>query len=193
MQPAAERPPRCFVAVPIGAELRAALAGHVARLRRIDGADAAWRWTDAEGWHVTLAFLGATDSSAIPGLGRSLATVAAGHAPFALATGSVGTFPSRTRARVVWYGITDADGQLRRLARETQAAVGLDPESRFRAHLTLARARERNGSDSSQLLSVTPPTGQVQVDRLILYRSHLGRGPARYEELASAPLRAGQP
>ncbi len=80
----AERPWRCFVAVPIGTELRTSLAEHVARLRRLDGADAAWRWTEAEGWHVTLAFLGATEPAAVPGLGRSLATVAASHVPFAL-------------------------------------------------------------------------------------------------------------
>lgn len=189
----AERPWRCFVAVPIGAELREALAEHVARLRRLDGADAAWRWTDAEGWHVTLAFLGATEPAAVPGLGRSLATVAASHVPFELATGGHGAFPSRGRARVLWYGLADADGQLGRLARETQAAAGLDPEARFRAHLTLARARERDGTDASRLLSAHSPPGRVEVDRIVLYRSHLGRGPAQYEELASAPLTGDGP
>jgi RNA 2',3'-cyclic 3'-phosphodiesterase len=189
----AERPWRCFVAVPIPDDLRAALAEHVARLRRLDGADAAWRWTDPEGWHVTLAFLGATEASAVPGLERSLVTVAASHSPFAIVTGGHGAFPSRGRARVLWYGIADADGQLRRLARETQTAVGLDSESRFRAHLTLARARERDGSDASHLLSISSPPGQIAVDRIVLYRSHLGRGPAHYEELASAPLSGDGP
>jgi hypothetical protein len=28
----------------------------------------------------------------------------------------------------------------------------------------------------------------VAIERLVLYRSHLGHGPAHYEELATAPL-----
>jgi 2'-5' RNA ligase len=30
-----------------------------------------------------------------------------------------------------------------------------------------------------------------RADRLVLYRSHLGRGPARYEVIAESALRAG--
>jgi len=32
------------------------------------------------------------------------------------------------------------------------------------------------------------PAGQLAVERVVLYRSHLGAGPARYEILAAAPL-----
>jgi 2'-5' RNA ligase len=31
----------------------------------------------------------------------------------------------------------------------------------------------------------------LRVDRVVLYRSHLGRGPARYEALAAASLGGG--
>jgi 2'-5' RNA ligase len=34
------------------------------------------------------------------------------------------------------------------------------------------------------------PAGQLPVERLILYRSHLGAGPARYQHLAEFPLQA---
>jgi 2'-5' RNA ligase len=63
------------------------------------------------------------------------------------------------------------------------------PDERFRGHLTLARARDRFGTDAGGLVDVPVPTSRLVVDRLVLYRSHLGRGPARYEALASGELR----
>jgi 2'-5' RNA ligase len=183
-----ERPWRCFVAVPIGGELREAVAACSSALQALPEAHA-WSWTDAAGWHVTLAFLGATDPARVPSLGRALAAIARRGGTFTVACGGLGAFPSRGRARVLWYGVTDTDGRLRDLAREVQAATGLQPEDRFRAHLTLARARDRSGTDAGPLLaSGQPPEGQIEVDHMVLYRSHLGRGPARYEALAVAPL-----
>lgn len=190
MEPA-DRAWRCFVAVPVAAGLRAALADFAARLQRRPGADA-WRWTGAEGWHVTLAFLGGTEPAAVPRLGEVLSGVADEAAPFVMTCGGVGTFPSRRRARVVWYGLNDSERRLRRLARRLREALGLEREQRFRAHLTLARVRERFGTDASSLLDgASPPEGSLAVDRLILYRSRLGRGPARYEPLVQVLLRGG--
>jgi 2'-5' RNA ligase len=187
--PPDDRPWRCFVAVPIGPAVRDAVAACVAQLRTRADTDA-WRWTDPEGWHVTLAFLGATDPEDVPRLARTLAAVAATREPFELAAGGLGAFPSTRRARVLWYGIADPRGRLAAVAREMQGALGLEAVDRFRGHLTLARARDRLGTDVSTVLAgVTPATARLAVDRVVLYRSHLGRGPARYEALATAPFR----
>jgi 2'-5' RNA ligase len=188
-----DRPWRCFVAVPIGPELRVALDEFARRLRDRAG-DSDWRWSDPEGWHVTLAFLGATDPTAVPRLGAALADAAAVHGAFELRAGGLGIFPSRGRARVLWYGLADREGRLVDLARSVRAAVGLPAEDRFHAHLTLARARDRFGTDARALLDLLPATeSRLAVDRLILFRSHLGRGPARYEALATAPLQGAVP
>jgi 2'-5' RNA ligase len=187
--PPDDRPWRCFVAVPIGPAVRDAVAACVGKLQARPDADA-WRWTDPEGWHVTLAFLGATDPGEVARLSRELAAVADAHAPFELEAGGLGAFPSRSRARVLWYGIADPGGRLARLARAVQAALGLEAVERFRGHLTLARARDRLGTDALALMTgVAPSPARLLVDRVVLYRSHLGRGPARYEALASARLR----
>jgi len=183
-----DRPWRCFVAVPIDDDLRAAVDDTVRGLRAAPGADA-WRWTDAEAWHVTLAFLGATDPASVPGLASALAAVAGAHPAFALAAGGLGAFPGPRRARVLWYGVADPRGELRRLAGAAARAVGLPDEGRFRGHLTLARARDRDGADASSLVDVTARPGALRVERLVLFRSHLGRGPARYEALATVPLK----
>ena len=188
---------RCFVAVPVPHDLCAALSAFVESLRRHPGADG-WRWTDAGAWHLTLAFLGSTDSARVPGLVSALTEVVAEEPPFSLRAGGLGAFPSRGSGRVLWYGIADPDGRLRRLASEVRAALRLEADDRFRGHVTLARARDRFGSPAGELLdSVVVPEATILVGELILFRSHLGHGPARYEELARAalsgvPVGAGQ-
>jgi 2'-5' RNA ligase len=190
--PPENRPWRCFVAVPIDERMRSAVSATVDALRAAPGAGA-WRWSDAEGWHVTLAFLGATDPASVPGLSRLLAALAGSVGGFTREAGGLGAFPSRGRARVVWYGIADSDGRLRRLASAVQAAVGLPPDARFHAHLTLGRARDRLGTDATALLDGgAAPASRLDVDRLVLYRSHLGHGPARYEALSTVRLGAGR-
>lgn len=184
---------RCFVAVPIGPELREAVADCGGRLRERAG-DADWRWSEPDAWHVTLAFMGATDPASVPGLRVALEGVAGAHAAFDVPAGDLGAFPSRGRARVLWYGVGDPEGRLARLARAVRAAVSLPPEDRFSGHLTLARARDRFGTDARGLLDNVPaPEARLAVDQLILFRSHLGRGPARYETLAAVPLPGAAP
>jgi 2'-5' RNA ligase len=190
--PPPDRPWRCFVAVPIDPEVREAVADYARRLRERAG-DADWRWSDPEAWHMTLAFMGATDPADVPRLGTALVELAAAHEALELRAAGLGAFPSRGRARVLWYGVADPEGRLARLARAVRAAVGLPPEDRFRGHLTLARARDRLGTDAGGLLDVLAPQSRLAVDRLILFRSHLGRGPAHYEALATAPLREAAP
>ena len=178
---------RCFVAVPIGEELREALAGAVEAWRARPDL-AGLRWTDPAGWHLTLAFLGATDPDAVPGLVAALDRVAAGHVPMRLATGGAGAFPSKAHARVAWYGVVDPELRLAALAREVAPAVGLEGDARFRAHVTLARARAEPTDLRRWLGEADAPAGELVVDRLELMRSHLGRGPAHYETLATLPL-----
>ena len=175
---------RCFVAVPIGEELRADLKAAVDPWRDLGGL----RWTDPVGWHVTLAFLGSVDVDRVPRLAGSLAPVAERHAPISLATGGFGAFPSPRHARVAWYGVEDADGRIERLAADVALALGLEAPRRFRPHMTLARARRQPVDLRSWLASASAPEGRLAVDRMELMRSHTGRGLARYETLATIAL-----
>jgi 2'-5' RNA ligase len=184
---------RCFVAVPAPADLRAALAATVTTWRSDPDAPDL-RWTDPDGWHVTLAFLGATDPGSVPGLGDALADAVRDTPPFTLDTGRVGAFPRPGAAQRVWLGINDPDGRLGALAAEVQAAV-LPPDARrpLRAHLTLGRSRARRGEPLGPWLASREfPPARIPVDDVVLYRSHLGRGPAHYQELARVPLRGAR-
>jgi 2'-5' RNA ligase len=86
--------------------------------------------------------------------------------------------------------MSDPHHQLTDLAARVQAAVRPSSEpARFRPHLTLARSRVRRGAPlGSWLATLDAPSGALTVSGLTLFRSHLGRGPARYEVLARLPL-----
>jgi RNA 2',3'-cyclic 3'-phosphodiesterase len=190
--PASAETWRCFVAVPAPAQLRAAIATALAGWRAEPDAPNL-RWTDPAGWHVTLAFLGPVDPGSVSSLSERIADAVqpfAAVAPFSVRTGRVGAFPRPGTAQSVWLGIDDPDRHLADLARAVQdALLPRDAIRRLRAHLTLGRSRARRGEPLDAWLATRtfPPT-ELVVDDLVLFRSHLGRGPATYEELARLPV-----
>jgi 2'-5' RNA ligase len=188
-----ERPWRCFWAVPLPQILRASLADAVAELRSDPAADADWRWSDPAGWHVTLAFLGGVAGDSVPRLLAAVSAAVRDETSFAMTTGGLGGFPSGRRARVLWYGVADPDRRLRSLAARVAAASGIVEAGPFHAHVTLARSRDRRGAPTPTAPAGGMPDGSVEVDRVTLFRSHLGRGPARYEALGDAPLMTAVP
>jgi 2'-5' RNA ligase len=181
---------RCFVGVPIGDEVREAIAGFVTDLRRSPWADD-WRWTDPETWHITLAFLGSIPPAAIPAIASSLEAVAARHAAFSVSTGGLGAFPSMRRARVLWYGVDDPEGKLAALAADVRSAVQIDTDPPLRAHITLARAGKRLsalGSSAPALPgSRDDAVADISITQVRLMRSRLGMTP-RHTPLAVAQL-----
>jgi RNA 2',3'-cyclic 3'-phosphodiesterase len=181
---------RCFVGVPIGEPLYGELKGAVRGLEAAASAEADdLRWIDPLEWHLTLAFMGPTPAADLPRLTAALSEVAANHAPFSIPTGGLGAFPSRREVRILWYGLADRSRRLAELAIAVRLAVGCETASPFRAHLTLARARgDRGVGVPATTWKVPMPAGQLAVQEIVLYRSHLGAGPARYEILAAAPL-----
>jgi RNA 2',3'-cyclic 3'-phosphodiesterase len=178
---------RLFVAVPIGDELRDNLAASVATWR--DRPDLAGvRWTDPSSWHLTLLFLGATDPGAVESITLRLEEIAARHEPMTLITAGLGGFSSAGRARVAWYGVDDPERRLRRLADDVRRTLAPGEPPRFRPHLTLGRARTEPVDLRPWIDAAHPPEGRLLVDQVRLMRSHLGRGPARYEAVATARL-----
>jgi 2'-5' RNA ligase len=178
---------RCFVAVPIGDELRAALAASVAAWRERPEL-AGLRWTDPLSWHLTIAFLGSVEADAVPGIAGAVSDVAARSEPMTLVGGELGAFPSPGRATVAWCGIVDDDGILHCLSRDLRAALGLDDAQPFRPHVTIARAMGRPVDLRAFLAGESGPSMTFRIDRIELMRSHLGRGPARYDVIESAVL-----
>lgn len=149
-----------------------------------------FRWTPAANLHVTIRFLGHVELTLAEGIADAVESRQPGG--FDLQIGQAGVFKRGRLARVVWLGVSLGEEELADLARAVEAEcvrAGLEPEGRrFSAHLTLARARPREGAPAPPL-SAAPDLPAWRANELILYRSRLGRGGAVYEPLRTISLR----
>jgi len=104
----------------------------------------------------------------------------------------VGSFKRGPLARVVWLGLREGAmevGPLAELVDAESVRAGLEPEGRpYHAHLTLARARPRDGAALPQL-PAAPSLDPWRAHELVLFQSHLGRGGSVYEPLRVISLR----
>lgn len=196
---------RLFIAVPLGEGAREAVASLMAGLGApADGGRnpdptappaARLRWVRSANLHLTLRFLGATPASSIPGLEAALDRTAGGFSPFAARVSGAGAFPSPARPRAVFLRIGEGAVQLATLAERLAAelaSAGWPPAERpFEAHLTLARSDGvPGGALAVEALAAAagPLDAAWTVDRLVLFESLLGGGPARYLALHAALL-----
>jgi RNA 2',3'-cyclic 3'-phosphodiesterase len=143
-----------------------------------------FRWTPAQNLHLTIRFLGHVEGSLAEGIAGRLAE--AGLRAFDLQLGELGTFKRGRLVRVVWLGLTSGGEEISALASRVEEEckkAGLEAEARrFNAHLTLARARPRDGAPLPDF-GPLPELDAWRAEELILYRSHLGRAGSVYEPL----------
>jgi 2'-5' RNA ligase len=187
-----------FVAVPVANEIRDAIRGIMETVAGASIDERAYgqpRWVRVEGLHLTLRFLGATPDERQPALAEALAAAAVGSAPFRIVLSGGGAFPDPHRPRVLWIGISEGAPQLADLVRRLD--IGLVPlgwpqENRpFAPHLTLARTDGVPGADEKARRLAEVADGislEWRADRIVLYKSLLGHGPAHYQALATADL-----
>jgi 2'-5' RNA ligase len=182
-----ENPERLFVAVPLTDEARRAIDAHL-RAALPDGIPG--RVPPAANWHLTLRFLGASTRAQRAGVRDALAAAALG-APFTVVFGGLGAFSSPRRARVLWIGVDAGADRLRELAAVAESAArahGYDAdEKRYTPHLTLSRIQPPRDV-SAQVARVPPLNLEMPVHDVVIYRSQLGGGPARYEAVERFPL-----
>jgi 2'-5' RNA ligase len=140
-------------------------------------------------------FLGATPDVRQAELAAGIAAVANGATPFRVELSGGGAFPNEQHPRVLWLGITDGAMQLNSLAGRLNAQLeqlGWTADDRpLQAHLTLARTDGVAGADEAarRLIDATRDLSvSWTADRLVLYKSVLGRGPSRYEVVSEAPF-----
>ncbi len=144
----------------------------------------------AENWHLTLRFLGDTPPEQRDRLVAELEHTPFG-APFLMRFGGVGAFPHPQRARVLWLGVAAGAAGLRALAAAAEDAAqraGFPAADKpFSPHLTLSRIGPPR-SVAALLEGAGPVDVGMEVDEVVLYRSHLGGRPARYEAIAQFAL-----
>lgn len=134
-------------------------------------------WVPPAQLHLTLRFLGDVPEAMIEPLCARLAAVRV--APFILPVETVGSFPPRAPARVLWIGTGAGHPrlfQLRQRVDDAVLAAGLRPDLRtFHPHITLARVTEPGAESAERWLrrhrdAAAPP---FRVAAFALYASEL--------------------
>ena len=136
---------RLFVALDFPEAVRESLRELIARLKPLSRAA---RWVRPEGMHVTLKFIGETDSQKVVSLRVALGAIHSPQ-PVEMHFRGLGFFPNERKPRVLWCGV-ESSSNLAELAAAVERALvplGFPPEGRdFMPHLTLARFPSPQGA-----------------------------------------------
>ncbi len=187
---------RLFVALEPPDPVRRRLDALQATLKRLAGPHAdEVKWVPAQNIHLTLQFLGAVPEERVEAISPALAAAAAVSRPLHLELRGAGGFPNARRPRVIWTGVGGELAALEALVADIGkrlAPLGFPPEERpFSAHLTHGRARDGRGAPGlgGALAGATASEPAPWLaSELVLFRSHLAPGGARYEALARFAL-----
>ena len=177
--------PRLFVALQLPDSLRQAVGDLQSGLRSA-------RWLEEDALHLTLAFIGEVDGSAMRRVADALETVAGPALRMELH--GIGCFPPRGAPRVLWTGASPRDEivSLARTVRRALERAGVTLERRrLMPHVTIARFRrppsrtEMERYLAARSLFRTPRT---EVAAFHLMSSVLRSSGARYTIEATTPL-----
>lgn len=186
---------RVFIAFHLPEDLRGHIRGVQEHLR---SCGLRMRWVAPENIHLTLKFLGDIDPSDTEPIAQAMSEAAEGTSPLHLGAKGLGVFPTVRKARVLWIGLTGdthALIQLQNRLADRLADLGYEKESRsFKAHLTIARAKE--SPDPKQVLEAMEKfaafaSPNFSAGELILWQSQLKPSGAVYTKLKSVFLSHG--
>jgi len=165
--------------------------------RRLRDEELPVRWVDPDAFHLTLKFLGDVRPDQVPSIEEALARVAGATAPFDMAMGGFGAFPTIRKPRVLWMGV-QASPELRCLKQDVEwglSECGFPAETRaFHPHLTIGRAHASHTAGAfrglDEIVAEMEFAGTAGVRTIELMRSHVSREGAKYSVLSSLKLGA---
>ncbi len=176
---------RCFAAIEIDEECRAALGEALGRLREFAGEQ---KWVAPDKMHLTLKFIGEVADERLPLISHGLRRACRETVPFTMHVEGLGAFPTDRRPKVLFAAVRERSGELERLAGKVEtelaegAAIKKDKRT-FIPHITLCRMRRKNGCPGVATLAEkldNTDFGDVNVDGLALMQSKLTRRGADY-------------
>jgi RNA 2',3'-cyclic 3'-phosphodiesterase len=198
---------RAFIAIQLSDELKGQIGSVQAELRReVSGSGRRGPavkigWTQPEGIHLTLKFLGDIQETQVEALREILSRVGASARPCTLEARGLGAFPNPRAPRVIWLGLhgsNDDMAELRRLQAAVEdgvAGLGFSKEVRaFTPHLTLARIRDRVEAGALEPVLTTQQNrvvGGFVASSVELIKSELRPSGAVYTTLVEVPFAAG--
>jgi 2'-5' RNA ligase len=191
------KPLRLFIAIELSPEVKQGISRLQGNLKQRLPPRVV-RWTNPEGIHLTLKFLGDTSPDKVQAVTQGILAAAAGFEPFELRVAGFGCFPNPRRARVLWVGVPDVPKALAGVQRAIDlqmARLDYARETRpFSPHLTLGRVNDRASPDERRALAdllertEVGGLGVVPVQEIVLFQSELRPEGAVYTALARAKL-----
>ena len=187
---------RCFIALPVDAEIRQGVRELVTSLKELPTRIS---WVRSENLHLTLRFLGDQREGNLPSLKAALQSACKGISAFTIHYKTLGAFPPKGGPRTLWVGVSGELEVLHRLndnlARELER-MGILPDKRsFSPHLTIGRVRGHLTLPRWSLACKglgNIDLGQSRVNECKLIQSELQKGqPPVYSQLATVEL--GEP
>ncbi|MCX6142784.1 MAG: RNA 2',3'-cyclic phosphodiesterase [Ignavibacteriales bacterium] len=181
---------RTFIALPLPGEVISAMAD-VQRQLVDSGAEV--KWDGSEKFHITLKFLGDTDSSLVPEITDQLRKSVGNSQAFELNFAKLGGFPNIDRPHVVWIGATESQ-QILRLQSQVErvcTSLGFAADDRaFHAHITLGRVKGNRHLErlTASLKSITFEPLLARCTEVHFVRSELKPTGSVYTLLNSIPL-----
>lgn len=183
---------RSFIAINLEESLRPHLSWLQDTLRT---AGAEVSWVRVENIHLTLKFLGEVTKKRLDVVKEAIKEVTRTGFPFPINLQGLGVFPNLRSPRVVWVGVEEETGELKRLQGDLEKVLskkGFPKEGRpYTPHLTLGRVRSpKNKEGLVALLEAYKgeSLGGMQVKSMELMQSQLFPKGAVYSILESFPL-----
>jgi len=184
---------RVFLALELMRSVRKQISAFVERITpQVDGV----KWVGCDYLHLTLKFFGEVDELDIPEICQSVKRSVAGHPPIKVRCLGVGAFPSLSRARTIWVGVSEASADSVIVLQSNVDAdlneIGFRSENRrFQPHVTLGRVRDgQHRQRIHDLLVEQSDTdfGSSLVESVTLFSSELTKVGPEYTVLARFPL-----
>ena len=152
------------------------------------------RWLPPHKLHLTLVFLGQTESRDVQRIAALTSAVAERHRAYAVVTGDGGGRVHTERGGVCWLRLAEGGRETAQLALDLDTDLGsatYDATHPPHPHLTLAR-----GVDRATLDDVRSTARGLKLrwtaDRIVLFRSYTEPAGSIYEELAEFELRGAR-
>jgi 2'-5' RNA ligase len=146
------------------------------------------RWVPQDQLHITMRFIGETDTATETSIIASLEHIR--FEPFHIAVRSTGFFPLRKDPQVLWIGIEKSQ-ELEKLQcsiERSLTSLGIKADSRtFHPHVTVARLDRPHKERVVQFITDNHlfKTEPFEIDAFHLYRSYLGKNGAQHVKEAS--------
>jgi len=155
------------------------------------------RWVRPENIHLTLKFFGNIDETDMESVVAAMKEYAGGALPMKLSAKGIGVFPSISRPRVIWVGLSGQASALLSFQaglEKTLEKSGFKKEERsFKGHLTIGRFKDKvSGEKLIEAIGKHKDfiAGDFEAGEMILYKSDLLPGGPVYTELFKAALTA---